>query len=205
MKKRTEYADKKLKNDSLSGQWAAVSLLAALIFCLLLGRYYRKLHFSPEPSSAPVICTVQGAVKRPGVYVLADNAATLFHAVEAAGGLRGGKPTEMGAALLRRRLITGSLVQIRRNAQGEFDARVEPGSGRLRFLIGQKIDPNRAAKDELMLIPLMQPEFADAIIARRASRPWQRLSELREIPGIGPKTVEKWRKYLEVEAGSSGR
>ena len=73
MKKRTEYVEHNLRNNSPTGQWAAVILLAALIFCILLIRYYRKTHFASEPSPPPVIVDIQGDVNHPGVYVLTDN------------------------------------------------------------------------------------------------------------------------------------
>lgn len=200
MRKRTEYVKNNLNNNPLTGQWAAVILLAALIFSVLLIRYYRKTHFTAEPSPPPVILDIQGDVNHPGVYVLTDQSATVLHAIEAAGGLSSGKMDNIPSKVLHQTLRTGTLVNIKRSSAGEFEVRVQPASGKLRLIIGQKLDPNRASKDELMLIPSMKQEFADAIVERRHRKPWQTLEELQKIPGVGPKTVQKWEKYLKIKA-----
>ncbi len=199
MKKRTEYAEKNLNHNYPTGHWAAVILLAALIFSVLLIRYYRETHFSAEPAPPPVIFDIQGDVTHPGVYVLADNSATILNAIEAAGGPRNGKMNDIPSAILGKTLSTGKLIHVKRNSAGKFDVQVQPAGGKLRLILGQKLDPNRASEDELILIPSMKREFADAIVARRHSKPWQRLEDLQEIPGVGPKTVQKWTKYLEIQ------
>ena len=142
---------------------------------------------------------IQGDVNHPGVYVLTDKSATVLHAIKAAGGFSRGKTDGIRSTVLQQTLRTGTLVNLRRNSAGEFEVRVQPASGKLRLIIGQKLDPNRASRDELMLIPSMKREFADIIVEHRHTKPWQTLEELREIPGVGPKTLQKWAKYLEIE------
>jgi DNA uptake protein ComE-like DNA-binding protein len=73
-----------------------------------------------------------------------------------------------------------------------------------RLTLGEKLNVNTATEEELLLVPQMKVGFAAAIFDRRNRHEWQRLDELEEISGIGPKTVEKWRNYLEVNKNSAG-
>jgi competence protein ComEA len=170
-------------------------LLAALIFCVLLIRYYRKTHFCSEPAPLPVIFDVQGAVKRPGIYLREGDPITVGRAIEAAGGLVSGRiPPSLAAA----KVSTGQLLRVVSPPDGSFHVEIEPMAAKARLVIGEKLDPNRASADELCLIPKMRPEFARAIVDRRQNRLWRRVEELQEISGVGPKTVEKWKDYLQI-------
>jgi DNA uptake protein ComE-like DNA-binding protein len=44
----------------------------------------------------------------------------------------------------------------------------------------------------------MRPDLAAAIVSRRGKSPWTGLDDLREVPGIGPGLVKRWKDYLEV-------
>jgi DNA uptake protein ComE-like DNA-binding protein len=66
------------------------------------------------------------------------------------------------------------------------------------LVIGKKLNPNDLTKDELSLIPGMRDAFAESIVIRRKEKLWTSIKELDEIPGVGPKTVERWKKYLEI-------
>lgn len=56
-----------------------------------------------------------------------------------------------------------------------------------------EIDPNRASRDELMRIPGVGEVMALRIIE---NRPYQKLTDLNEVPGIGEKTLEKLAPYF---------
>ena len=73
-----------------------------------------------------------------------------------------------------------------------------------RLALGEKLNVNEATEDELMLVPQMKVGFASAIINRRSRQKWQRLEELEEISGVGPKTVERWQSYLVANQNSAG-
>lgn len=60
---------------------------------------------------------------------------------------------------------------------------------------GQKINPNIAARDELMLLPGVGEVTANRIIE---GRPFQKPGDLLNIEGIGPKTLERMTPYLEI-------
>lgn len=57
------------------------------------------------------------------------------------------------------------------------------------------IDPNTAARDELMRLPGVGEITANAIIEHR---PYKSLDELTRVPGIGPKTHERIRGFLKI-------
>lgn len=60
-----------------------------------------------------------------------------------------------------------------------------------------KVDINRADRAELMLLPGIGPGLADRILDYRATNgPFDGLTELRNISGLGPATLEKIRPYL---------
>lgn len=73
-----------------------------------------------------------------------------------------------------------------------------------RLTLGEKLDVNRASADELMLVPQMKVDAAAAIVNRRRQSCWRSLAELEKIPGVGPKTVERWQLYLTAVDCSTG-
>ena len=65
----------------------------------------------------------------------------------------------------------------------------------------RQIELNRADRQELLQIPGLGPNSADAILAHRAERgPFGSLDELTHVHGIGPKTTEKVKPWLQLGA-----
>ena len=63
----------------------------------------------------------------------------------------------------------------------------------------RQIDLNRADRNELLQVPGLGPSSADAILAHRAERgPFGSIEELTHVHGIGPKTTEKVKPWLNV-------
>jgi competence ComEA-like helix-hairpin-helix protein len=62
---------------------------------------------------------------------------------------------------------------------------------------GKPIDPNKAARDELMELPGIGEKTADAIIE---ARPFKSIDELSKVQGLGPKSLEKLKPFLEIGA-----
>lgn len=77
-----------------------------------------------------------------------------------------------------------------RDEEAEIDELVDPSPP-----AGYKIDPNSAARDELLSLPGIGESLALRIIEER---PYRSLDDLVRVPGIGPKTLEQIREYLEL-------
>jgi competence ComEA-like helix-hairpin-helix protein len=61
------------------------------------------------------------------------------------------------------------------------------------------VNLNTATSDELQLVPGIGPVTAGKILQmRKAYGPFKSVDDLRAIRGIGPKRLEKMRKYLTV-------
>ncbi len=60
---------------------------------------------------------------------------------------------------------------------------------------GEKINPNTAARDQLMLLPGVGEVTANRIIE---ARPFVTLRDLLNVEGIGPKTLERLTPYLQL-------
>jgi hypothetical protein len=194
-----------MNHQASRSQWVAIGLLATLLFSILFVRYYRK--DSPPGSTPliPAIVAVKGEVRAPGTYVLEGPGVTIGRAIEAAGGLGKGIPGMVPAEFALREIRGGQLVQVERSAQGAVEIRVEPMPAAARLTLGEKLNLNAASKEELMLVPQMKAGLAAAIVEHRRRGTWQGLDELQEIPGVGPKTVGRWKNYLEVrEEGMGG-
>lgn len=73
-----------------------------------------------------------------------------------------------------------------------------PRSGPARLLFGAALDPNRADATTLEVLPGIGPARAAAIVAARCERTFASVSELRRVPGIGPRTLERIAPALAV-------
>jgi competence protein ComEA len=62
----------------------------------------------------------------------------------------------------------------------------------------QPIDVNHASAAELQHLPRIGPKLAQRIIDERQKAPFQSVTELRRVSGIGPKTLELLRPYVIV-------
>lgn len=81
-----------------------------------------------------------------------------------------------------------------RRMQREEEAKDLIGIDQAKAPLGKRINPNTATRGELMTLPGIGEKTANDIIG---GRPFQRAEDLLEIPGIGPKTLEKMKEYLE--------
>lgn len=180
--------------------WAAALLVAAFILALLAHRAWTRIP-SPAPwEGLPVVVDIQGDVRHPDRYALPGPTATLADALRAAGGLRtsGGKP--LPAEVIRQPLPTGTIVRVRGSGADAPAFTLEPMPASTSVLLGIPLDVNEASLDELLSVPRMKPDAAKAIVELRRERPWRDLKELTSIPGIGPRTVERWQSFLVVRS-----
>ena len=67
-----------------------------------------------------------------------------------------------------------------------------------RLAAGQKLDLNTASWNDLLLIPKMRADMAASIVSRREGKLWERVDDLQEIHGIGARTSQAFKQYLQV-------
>ena len=86
------------------------------------------------------------------------------------------------------------LPEFRREARAET-TEMETAKGRAPLGENQRLNPNTAARDQLMQLPGIGEKTALAIIE---GRPYRRLEDLLQVPGIGPVTLRKIGPLLEI-------
>ncbi len=185
-------------------RYAAVALLAVLLLWVIIGSGQREKILSPEIHECLGLVSVVGDVVSPGTFLLKGSGENnecilpMKHIVRAAGGL---KRIKAGAMASHRDMPVrlGQKVVVTRLDWESVSFRLEPLDGQKRFVWGEKLDVNRASPEALGLIPRMRDEFVQDIVEGRKQRPWKKLRDLTRIRGVGPKTVELWSEYLEVE------
>jgi competence protein ComEA len=186
-----------LIKDEASGHRAAIALLAVSVFVILLYRYWREGRSDSASVRPSIVAEVQGDVTRPGIYLIKNTRATVADLLNVAGGLRSGLGSRIDERHLTKEVRTGQLLRIRSAPDGvQLDW--EPMAAAARLALGQKLDLNVSSEVELCLVPQMKPELARSIVVMRGERPWRSVEDLVQLPGVGPKTAEKWGKYLEV-------
>jgi competence protein ComEA len=79
-----------------------------------------------------------------------------------------------------------------------------PLRGPARLLFGLRLDPNRADAAALEALPGIGPARAAAIVAERDRRPFASLDALTRVHGIGPRTVDRLRPWLEIAPAPAG-
>lgn len=82
-----------------------------------------------------------------------------------------------------------------RQLQRQEDGEIALGWGKLGLGIGETLDPNSAARDDLMRIPGIGETLANRVIE---GRPYGKPDDLLEVDGIGKTTFEKMRPFLEI-------
>ncbi len=65
----------------------------------------------------------------------------------------------------------------------------------------EPIDINHATATELQRLPGVGPAISGRIILVREQQPFRSVDELRRVPGIGAKTLEKLRPFVKVDEG----
>jgi competence protein ComEA len=70
-------------------------------------------------------------------------------------------------------------------------------------LQGVVINVNTASHKDLQRLPYIGAKKAQSIIDARALAPFKTVEDLRRVPGIGPKTLERLRPYVTVGGGAA--
>ncbi|WP_368496688.1 helix-hairpin-helix domain-containing protein [Herbiconiux sp. A18JL235] len=162
-----------------------------------------------NPTPAPIMVHLLGAVAAPGVYELASGA-RVVDVVVLAGGFT--DQAERSSVNLARPLVDGE--QLRVLAVGEAPPEVAPGSvggasggsgasggvgASAGAGAGGVIDLNRATAADLDTLPRIGPAMAARIVAwRDENGPFSSIDDLLQVTGIGEKTLEGLRDLVRV-------
>lgn len=156
---------------------------------------------SATPSAArsanKIVVHVLGAVRRPGLLRLPENA-RVQDAIDAAGGLtRRANPGELNLAQV---LNDGQQVVIGTKQDPAGEVREQPGSSTgSGSAASGAVDLNRASQTQLEELPGIGPVIAQAILTWREQHGrFTRVEELQEVDGIGPKTYAQIAPHVRV-------
>lgn len=128
---------------------------------------------------------ISGAVVHPGMYQL-PRGSRIADVIDAAGGLLPDADTGK-LPNLAARLTDGKQVKIARRGTTAASA--------------SKIDINSASVEELLAVPGMGPQWAQAIVNERDGYgPFNTLTELHTVLGLDTQVVAALRPYLKVVA-----
>ncbi len=183
--------------------------LAVLAAVGLVGGYGVAMRSRPRPtklsleSPAPtdrakagrLFVHVGGAVRRPGLYRLADGA-RVDDAVRAAGGVL--EDADLDALNLAARVKDGDKVLVpSRSGAAEGSAGEPNASGTAAQ--GGLVNLNTATVADLETLPGIGPALAQRIIDFRESNGgFRKVEDLLEVPGIGSKKFEELRDHVTV-------
>ncbi len=170
--------------------YLAILLVAVVVFSMLLRRSFFGAQPPRSDAPATVAVEVSGEVPSPGIYLVSRDRATVSNALLTAG-LSGIEADGM------RKLESGESLAVVKTENG-FRVIAGQMQASARLALGLKIDVNSASEEDLMLVPQMRPEFAAAIVKGRIDRPWEKVEDLAQIHGIGPKTVQKFEEFLDA-------
>jgi competence protein ComEA len=145
----------------------------------------------PDRSVQRLVVHVVGAVRRAGLYRVADGA-RVADALARAGGPSA--EADLAALNLAAPLVDGQQIAVPvRLPPGAAPAAGAPGTA-----AGAKVSLSSATVDELDELPGIGPVTAEKIVAWRTTNgPLRSVDDLDAIPGIGPARVEQLRDLVQ--------
>jgi competence protein ComEA len=158
----------------------------------------------PSPSPVGVVVDVEGRVHRPGLQRLPPGA-RLADAVQAAGGVTSG--AVLRALNLARILADGEQIVVPGpgdpapvgSGGGGAGVPSPGGAGTGAGGAATPVDLNAATEEGLDTLPGVGPVLAQRIVAWRTEHGrFTSVDELAEVPGIGPKLLERLRPLVRV-------
>jgi competence protein ComEA len=149
---------------------------------------------SPAAAAARLVVYVTGAVRRPGVYRLADGARVQDAVLRAGGPTRRANLTAVNLAAPladgEQVLVPGSIPAAVAAAEGA----AQPAAGGAGSTPAAPIQLSIATAEQLDTLPGIGPVTAQKIVDyRTAHGPFRSVDDLDEVPGIGPTRVDQLR------------
>lgn len=165
-------------------------LVILLLLCAIPAavQYWRHIRAEAAPVSTQpqrVVYELLGDVQRPGIHRYADE--QTISALAQACGAHQGPPHA-------NELPVSAGTRLAFNARGIEVTRMDAPA---LFSFGLPISLAASSAEDLELIPGIGPKTARSLIDyRERAGPVQRIEQLIEVRGIGPKTLEKISRYL---------
>ncbi|MDD7593293.1 MAG: ComEA family DNA-binding protein [Peptoniphilaceae bacterium] len=166
-----------------------------------------------ESNDAELVVYVDGAVEKPGLYTLVASA-RVADAIEAAGGLTADGdlslinpamhlsdamkitvPTVSEVAQLKATDGAAPLISAGAGAVGAE----EPSREQASASGNGKVNINTASREALMSLPSIGEVKADHIIAYREKTPFQKIEDIQQVSGIGPKLYAQIEGLITVD------
>ena len=143
---------------------------------------------SPSTVTTELYVHVSGAVKNPGLVIVAEGS-RVVDAVEAAGGFS--KNADEESVNLARKVADGEHIQVFKIGE---EVAVNAGASSEKAITGNyqdHVNINSASEQELQSLPGIGPATASKIIDYRNSNgPFSQIDELKNVSGIGDKKFE---------------
>ena len=152
-------------------------------------------------SDAPEIITVdvKGAVKQPGVYELRSNS-RVHDAIYKAGGMTADANSQ--SVNLAQKLTDEAVIYVAKEGEDvpALGSSESPATSSAPAEKTGKVHLNRATESELQTVSGIGQKRAQDIIAyREANGPFRSVDDLKNVSGIGEKTLEKLRDAFTVD------
>ncbi|WP_246027554.1 helix-hairpin-helix domain-containing protein [Lysinibacillus antri] len=152
-----------------------------------------------EPTNSPVMVDVKGAVHFPGVYELTTED-RVIDAIQLAGGYIEEADTKM--INHAQKLVDEMVLYIPK--KGEDVETIPNGQVAVatnnQHATSSLIDINSADESQLTTLPGIGPSKAQAIISyREESGAFKSIEDLKKVTGIGDKTFERLREFIEAK------
>ena len=153
-----------------------------------------------ETEDQLVTVDVKGAVKKPGVYQLQSNS-RVHDALEKAGGLT--DEADLKSVNQAQKLSDEAVVYVAKVGENAVDvtasapASATSGTGQTKSAL---VNLNTATEADFQTISGIGQKRAQDIIAyREANGRFKSVDELKNVSGIGAKTLEKLKEYVTVD------
>lgn len=90
--------------------------------------------------------------------------------------------------------------QLLQNKDGSYIAAGDTDAGITKKTLTDKININRASREELEILPGIGPVIAERIVAfRQDNGSFKTIQDIQKVKSIGPKTFEKVKEYITVD------
>jgi competence protein ComEA len=190
-----------LPNLSRPQQKGLIVLSTLILGGLFLSHWLTNRLPAPEKNSLPLpgnsfFIELADGVQRPGLYSY-SRPTPIGQVIRDGGGLTG----KMGIPSPLEREVLNQETQLSCSADPAHRLVIQRGPLSVKSLwsLGRPIPLNKATAEELDRIPGIGPGLARRMVEHRdAQGPFPDLEELRQVKGIGDKTLEKIRPFLTV-------